>query len=42
VLGVGVHEIPAVEEAQKTPYETGGFERYNVSEFSAGSSYRLE
>ncbi len=30
-LGVGVGEIPAVEEAQRKPYDQGGFKIYDVS-----------
>ena len=33
-LGVGVEEIPAVEEAQKKPYDSGGFKLYDVSDRS--------
>ena len=33
-LGVNVDEIPAVEEAQKKPYDMGGFKLYDVSDRS--------
>ncbi len=31
-LGVGVADIPAVEEAQRKPYDKGGFKIYDVSD----------